>query len=551
MNSKLTPIIIASLGLLLVAGSFFLNGSSGSGDLDVQIEKASFIMPAAHKVYANPKALNGKYYLFKAKLTNNTGKTLEDVTVRYQVPGYIDWTELTVSGQMFPGQTLVVPCYPKFKDNITEKSSASVEKAQIEISWDGASDDDIVEEEFTFNLTDRNDFLYTGIPQNEILGWADGNDNNELMACFVTPNDPVVKYYTQIVQEKVMKGEATEFSSDPKDAIRFIAGIYEATLMTHMVYSGAGGMPQSLDNIASFSQQFRLPREVITGNTGLCIELSYLYASMIAAAGLDPVIFLVPGHAYPGIKFHGQYIVIEATGINGEGLGGIDTVEIAYQKGQTNLKEFFEKAQQGDPRYQLLDIKQLIADGVVPMDLGNDDFLKAKVDKLAENFMPSQNALQATTQYVTAPNQGGDNGGNNINVNPTNTAPAGSNALSFSKPSNWQVFNRPNPNMPMLTAQVVSPDQLTVVSVYDIPVGSLQEAMQTLNQQLQAMGLQAQYQIKDNNVAGMTTSSNGTFNWVGKGLAHNGGTRIVAVGSPDYAFSQKTNEINGIFNSIR
>ncbi|MEZ4792200.1 MAG: hypothetical protein R2783_01600 [Gelidibacter sp.] len=175
MKSKLIPIIIASLGILLLAGSFFFNGSPGSGDLDVEIQKATFILPAAHKVYANPDALNGKYYLFKAKLTNNTGKTLEDVTVRYQVPGYIDWTELTVSGEMFPGQTLIVPCYPKFKDNITEKVSSSVEKAQIEISWDGASEDDVVEEEFSFKLTDRNDFIYTGIPQNEILEWTDAS----------------------------------------------------------------------------------------------------------------------------------------------------------------------------------------------------------------------------------------------------------------------------------------------------------------------------------------------------------------------------------------
>src|SRR5690606_30966918 len=184
-----------------------------------------------------------------------------------------------------------VPCYPKFKDDITKKTTASVEKAHIEISWDGADNDDIIEEEFTFKITDRNDFLYTGIPQSEIVGWSDGYDNINLLACFVTPNDPVIKYYTQIVQEKVLKGEATLFSEDPKDVMRFLAGIYDATLMTHMVYSGAKGVPQSLGDISSYSQQMRLPREVVTGNTGLCIELSFLYASMISSAGLEPVIF--------------------------------------------------------------------------------------------------------------------------------------------------------------------------------------------------------------------------------------------------------------------
>src|SRR5690554_3135437 len=213
MKSKLTPIILASIGALLIIGSFFINDLFKSGDLDVTIEKADFIMPAAHRVYANPQALNGKYYLFKAKITNNTNRTLEDVTVKYQIPGYIDWTELTVSGEMFPGQTLVVPCYPKFEDKITEKTTESVEKAQIHISWDGATKDDTVEEEFSFKLTNRNEYVYTGIKRDEISTWSDMFDNDALIACFVTPNDPIVKYYTQNLQEKLMKGENASVSN--------------------------------------------------------------------------------------------------------------------------------------------------------------------------------------------------------------------------------------------------------------------------------------------------------------------------------------------------
>ncbi|MGV8815572.1 MAG: hypothetical protein ACOH2D_15835 [Gelidibacter sp.] len=55
MNSKLAPIISASIGLLLVVGSFFINDFSTSEDLDVTIKKADVIMPAAHRVYANMK----------------------------------------------------------------------------------------------------------------------------------------------------------------------------------------------------------------------------------------------------------------------------------------------------------------------------------------------------------------------------------------------------------------------------------------------------------------------------------------------------------------
>ena len=91
MNSKIIPLAITIIGAICFGSSFFLTGSS-TGDLEVEIDKTAFIMPAAHRVYANEDALNGKYYLFKAKITNNSDATLEDVTVKYRIPDYIDWT---------------------------------------------------------------------------------------------------------------------------------------------------------------------------------------------------------------------------------------------------------------------------------------------------------------------------------------------------------------------------------------------------------------------------------------------------------------------------
>lgn len=547
MNSKIAPIILASLGVLLVAGSFFINDFSKSGDLDVTIEKADFIMPAAHRVYANPKALNGKYYLFKAKITNNTNRTLEDVTVKYQIPGYIDWTELTVSGQMFPGQTLVVPCYPKFDDKITEKTTESAEKVQLEISWDGASKDDIIEEEFAFKLTNRNEYVYTGIKKEEISTWSDIYDNDALIACFVTPNDPIVKYYTQNLQEKLMRGEMASVSHKPEDGVRLLASIYEGTRLSRMVYSGTKGIPQSTEDVESIVQQVRLPREVITGNTGLCIELSCLYASVLSAAGLDPIIFMVPSHAYPGFKMNGQYYAIEATGIGGEGLGNILDAEAAFKRGQEQLVEFFKATQNGDTRYAIVDIHAVNQDGGTAMDLKDDQFLRGKVDQVvaawSNGAQPQQNNPNPPTQLVNNP-------GNNPIVVPDNKVKTS--RLSISIPNGWQTYMKPVPDMPILTAQVMSPDQLTVVSIYDVPVSNPQQAMSTIDQYFANYGMSAQYQFDaNNNIAGSTQSNNGTFNWVGKALKVNGGIRIVAVGAPDYAYQQKQNEIASIFNSIR
>ena len=538
MKKLAIPLALCAVGLALTAFSFMGSKKGNADDIDISIEKSSFIMPAAHRVYANPDAMDGKYYLFKAKITNNSSQTLEDVTVKYRIPNYIDWTELTVSGEMFPGQTLVVPCYPKFKNDITEKTTESVEKAEIEIAWDGAEDDDIIEEEFSFKLTNRNEYVYTGIMSEEISSWADMYDNDALIACFVTPNDPIVKYYTQNLQEKLLKGEAASVTRKPEDAVRFLAGIYEATRKSHMVYSGTKGIPKSTEDVQSIVQQVRLPREVITGNTGLCIELSVLYASVLSAAGIDPIIYMVPGHAYPGFRMNGQYYAIEATGIGGEGLGNIMSAEDAFKQGQKQLNEFIQKSQAGDPRYTIVDIHNVNAQGVTSMDLKDNDFMRKKVDDIVASWSGGQQV------------QPNNNGNNSIRV-PDNRIRT-NNALSFTIPSGWQTVMQPAPQMPILTAQVMAPDQSTTVSIFDVQTNNVQDAMLTINQHMMNFGMEMQYQANGGNgLIGQTYSSNGTFNWIGKILQTRQGVRFVAVGSPDYMYQQNSGIINQVYNSIK
>jgi len=542
MKKFFIPICLGVFGLALLGWSFV--PAEKTGDLDVEIVKTNTIMPAAHNVYANPDALDGKYYLFKSKITNNTNKMLEDVIVKYRVPGHIDWTELDIIGEMKQGQSASVCCYPKFSEDICEKMTQSTEKAEIEISWDGASDDDIVEEEFSFKISDRNEYSFTNIPNEEIAGWSDVYNNDALLACFVTPNDPIVKYYTQNIQEKILMGEQASVTKDPKEAVRFLTGIYNATILSHMVYSGTKGSPSSITDYSKFSQHNRLPREVITGNTGLCLELSLLYASILSNAGIDPIIYLVPGHAYPGFKMNNEYYAIEATSIGGEGIGGIKSAEQAFETGMKELNEFITKAQNGDPRYTIVDVHEVNQQGATPMALKDDEFLRKKVDDIVSSWsaMASSSNTPAQTKKTKS---------NNTVVPNNNNTGRGSSALSFTAPSGWQTMMYPLPDVPILTAQAIAPDQVTVTSVYDIPTNNTQEAMSAINSYMYYYGMSMDYQMNGNTISGVTYSDQGTLSWKGKVLNTSAGKRVVAVGSPDYLFSQNLGIINQVFNSIR
>lgn len=551
MKKLLIPILVTALGVVLF-GASYLFSSGGSGSLDVDIVKTQTIMPAAHNVYANEDALDGKYYLFKAKIKNTSKKTLEDVTVRYRIPGYVEWTELDVIGEMFSGQTASVRCYPKFPESIAEKMTESTEKTEIEITWDGATEDDMVEEEFGFRISNRGEYMFTNIPASEISGWADIYNNDALLACFVTPNDPIVQYYTQNIQEKILMGEAASVSKDPNEAVRFLGGIYNATLLSHMVYSGTKGIPETLQDVNAFSQQNRLPREVITGNTGLCLELSLLYASILSNAGLDPFIFLTPGHAYPGFRLNGQFYAIEATGIGGEGLGKISSAEEAFEAGMKQLNEFIQKQQQGDPRYTYVDVHLVNKMGATPMALKDDNFLRKKVDDIVASWgtagtLPTASNAGNNTGYVSS----GGSGGSSKSGGGGGGSTSSGRALSFAVPGGWQTMMRPMPELGILTAQAMSPDQYVSVSVYDVAVSNGTDAMYTITNTLANYGMSVEFEMEGNNVYGNTYSSNGTFTWVGKAIRKNGGIRVVAVGAPDYAFDQYSGVINQVFNSIR
>jgi hypothetical protein len=537
MNKKWLGFGLIGAGLLLIIFHFL---PFGKGSLNITIKHADYIMPAAYKVYANPEALNGEYYLFKMLLNNDGKATVSDVKVSYRIPNYIDWTDLQSIPRIYPGQNAVIRCYPQFKDDIISKMTQSTEKAEIRITYNSGQTTD---ESFGFKMMGRNQFVYTDLPPEEIAGYPDLFRNDQLLGCMVTPQDPIIKYYTQQIQEKVLKGEQASVSNKPEDAVKFLAGIYAATLVSHMVYSGTEGIPQKLGDVNSLVQSTRLPREVVTGNTGLCIELSLLYASVLKSAGLHPIIFLIPGHAYPGILVNGQYYAIEATGIGGEGLGQRASPEQAFKAGMKELGEFIQNAQSGDNRYFYVDVDNMEAKGVISMELKDDEFLRKKIDDIAANF----GEIGKRTETVREPAQRQAYAGTNNSRRTVNTY---SGVVNFTYPAGWQRYDRPVAQWPFLVSRIVAADGISAMSVFNIPgAGNSAQAVEYIRRQLMLNGYRVQYrEVSSGNgydVYKGITAGNGTqVAWEGVFRNSGGGIAGVTIGSPNFSPNA------GIFNSI-
>ncbi len=564
-KKKLIPLVLVVLGLLLVSYKPLVSTFS-SAKLELQIQRPPVLMPSVYKVYANENAMNGKYSLFKMLVTNTSSNTATNVEVAYEIPNYIEKKVIAKLPMILPGQSVVVNCFPVFPDKIVEKTTSSKEVVNIFVTGKNISE---VEETFNIDIKGRNEFIYSNLPADEIRTGGEYFDNMPLLSCLVTPEDPIIKYYTQKIQEKVLKGETAAVENKEAEGVRFLTGIYYATLASHMVYSGTSGVPAKVDDVSSLIQNIRLPREVITGKTGLCIELTLLYASILMNAGMDPIIYLVPGHAYPGFRMNGKYYALESTGIGGEGMGGSMSTEKALEVGMKNLNTFFQQLAAGDDRYRIVDVRESIRNGAVAMELKDDTYLRQKVDEICSVF---DAGYRAPAQQPQGTNMGNDNGGGGGNPNPAPAPNPGGggravpngyktyrgNSVSFAYPSSWRTLPRSSQGMPQLKQLVGNSNNTAYVEVYQFNgYQSGEQAIRAIQQFVAGFGAQLQYQSSGRTpegyeiFSGQTSVGNFAIVWMAAFKPTGNGVSGIAVGANTSTGTQYNSTLVNILNSFQ
>ena len=67
---------------------------------------------------------------------------------------------------------------------------------------------------------------------------------------------------------------------------------------------------------AGWSERVRYPRESLHANSANCIDGALLYASLFENLDMEPIVLLVPGHAYVGVRLtrtSTRYLYIETS----------------------------------------------------------------------------------------------------------------------------------------------------------------------------------------------------------------------------------------------
>jgi hypothetical protein len=298
------------------------------------------------------------------------------------------------------------------------------------------------------------------------------------MAAFVTPDDPVIKYFVQQLEQKVMRGTTVGAGADTEEVGRFMNAVYSFWVANGMVYAGTEGLPEKTGTATTMIQHVRLPREVLSGQAGLCVELAILFASIAEAAGLHPLIMTTSGHAWPVIQVEGGYIPIEATAIGMPGMGEKHkpaSFEEAIKDGQKNLGAWLRGGNNDiGVTIGAFDIIELHQRGIVPPELPDDPALRQKIDdtfaRLVRNEPPPRAAdvegdegreptrepRRETRPRAVAPGEEG--------TWSKHTDPRG--FFEVAIPAGWQVAEAPYPQAPWYTLQAGDPATGASIEVY-------------------------------------------------------------------------------------
>jgi hypothetical protein len=204
--------------------------------------------------------------------------------------------------------------------------------------------------------------------------WGDKFANAQFIARWVTPHDPAVLLLISSARNYVPRGRLAGYElpggSGPAVAAQVkveVRGVFEAMKHLHLTYVES---IYTYGSFASSAERVRLPRETLSMNGANCIDMSVAFASAMENLGMEPVIVLVPGHAFAGVRLaHGssQILYLDLT-VMPDG-----SFDAAVQRAQNWLQKT-PKAQ-----VNLIDIATARSRRIYPMPEGVPQIIPQKV----------------------------------------------------------------------------------------------------------------------------------------------------------------------------
>ncbi|MCL2061841.1 MAG: DUF3320 domain-containing protein [Firmicutes bacterium] len=212
----------------------------------------------------------------------------------------------------------------------------------------------------------------------------------ELLACFSTPRDPAVN---GIISEaaQLLKQENLSFdgyqSGDPNVVNKQLAAIFSVIKARNIAYS----MPPA--SFEQSGQKIRLPKTIVDLGLGTCLDTTMLLCSCAEAVGINPVIFIFNGHAFPGFWLKEttfpEVINDDLSAVNKRMAGGLSELAALESTLLTDNKSAYvdavknarERLHTGKGFVCYIDVSRARKSGILPLPIRYEEDGKYFVDR--------------------------------------------------------------------------------------------------------------------------------------------------------------------------
>ncbi len=221
----------------------------------------------------------------------NIGTKDRQFRVESEIVGVTNVFSNTVA--VLKGASEIVPMVPTLKAGFNASAQRSDTAAQMHVKVT-ALDPAPAGEKVVYDVSDQVKIL----PRDSLMLAMKVDEDatrpfDDYMGAWVTPNAKAVDAFLQAAKKRAPK---ETFAGTQASTLPQVEAIYNELQERGVSYV----MDPEVASDTGFAQRTRLPADVLTSNNAQCLEGAILFATMMEAIGLDPMIVRIPGHAFVG-----------------------------------------------------------------------------------------------------------------------------------------------------------------------------------------------------------------------------------------------------------
>lgn len=329
---------------------------AGTPKVDVNLRVKKRLMGALYKIYSDPEAAYGAFWVAKTVFKNIGSVPIYDLAISYRLGEYTEQSVPEKYTLVPPGGAVVDAYYPILSARAAQLKTRTPTELRIKYEYSDASGRRYADERAErVEILGVNQFEFSNLADEDRTdSWFDSFNNASLTAAFVTKNCEAVRQFAGIVSDAA--GGVAAARSD-QEARRWLKAAYDQQMANNIVYQTPSNF---LTPERSIAQELKYPRDVFRDKAGTCIDLAITFAALAEAVGLRSNLLLMPGHCFAIIRLPSGYpLAIENTGLG----GGANrwSFEKALEEGAKKLAEVQENGQ-----FYLIDVQKELEEGRVP-----------------------------------------------------------------------------------------------------------------------------------------------------------------------------------------